>query len=245
MIGKKKIKIEDISIVVLVGGLGTRIKHINPNKPKPLINIKNKPFLHWIIREIDNLNFKDIFYATGYKGDQIENWVNKNEFKNINQHIINEKKKLGTAGSLFNLIDSCKKNIIVLNGDSFLVGGIESLLKSIKPDVSCALVCHYTKNTSRFGAVVFNKDNQLTSFSEKEKTGSGYINSGIYYFSKERIIKYKSNGYMSLEYELIPNMIENNEKIEVIKVENPSFIDIGTERSINEISKIAKKIFIE
>ena len=93
MIEKRKIKIEDTSIVVLVGGLGTRIKHIYPNKPKPLINIENKPFLYWIIREIDNLNFQDVFYATGYKSDQIESWVNKNEFKNINQHIINEKKK--------------------------------------------------------------------------------------------------------------------------------------------------------
>ena len=50
---------------------------------------------------------------------------------------------------------------------------------------------------------------------------------------------------MSLEYELIPNMLKNNEKIQVITVNKPSFIDIGTEKSISESTKITKKIFIK
>ena len=57
------------------------------------------------MKEIYQLNFKDIFYATGYKSEQIENWVKNNEFKNINQTIIKEEIKLGTAGSIFNLIN--------------------------------------------------------------------------------------------------------------------------------------------
>ena len=105
----RKIKNKDVSIVILVGGLGTRIRKIYPNQPKPLIIIENKPFLYWLVKEIYQLNFKDIFYATGYKSEQIENWVKNNEFKNINQTIIKEEIKLGTAGSIFNLINLCKK----------------------------------------------------------------------------------------------------------------------------------------
>jgi NDP-sugar pyrophosphorylase family protein len=86
---------------------------------------------------------------------------------------------------------------------------------------------------------------QLVNFFEKEKRGPGYINSGIYFFKKEKIIEYKTNGYVSLEHQLIPNMIKNNEKINIIKIKKPKFIDIGTEDSILESKKKAQKIFIQ
>jgi len=241
----KQLNKKNISFIVLVGGLGSRIRHLYPNKPKPLISIHNKPFLYWLIKEIKDLNFKNVIYASGYKSEQIENWVNNNEFKNLNQKIVKEKKKLGTAGSIFNLIDVCKENLIILNGDSFLAGGIKKLLQSINENHSTKLVCHYMKDTNRFGKIIFNQKNQLINFFEKGKSGPGYINSGIYFFKKEKIIEYKTNGYMSLEHQLIPNMIKNNEKINVIKIKNPKFIDIGTEDSILESKKKIQKIFVQ
>ena len=86
-----------------------------------------------------------------------------NEFKNLNQKIVKEK-KLGTAGSIFNLIDICKENLIILNGDSFLVGGIKKLVETINIKNSCTLVCHHMKNTKRFGKIIFNQKNQLINF---------------------------------------------------------------------------------
>ena len=242
---KKQLNKNNISFVVLVGGLGSRIKHLYPDEPKPLINIHNKPFLYWLIKEIKDLNFKHVIYASGYRSEQIEDWVKNNEFKDLNQKIIKEKKKLGTAGSIFNLIDLCKENLIILNGDSFLAGGIKKLLQSINVNHSSTLVCHYMRNTNRFGKIIFNQKNQLINFFEKGKSGPGYINSGIYFFKKEKIIEYKTCGYMSLEHQLIPNMIKNNEKINVIKITKPKFIDIGTESSILESKKKAKKIFTQ
>ena len=241
----KQLNKKSISFVVLVGGLGSRIKHLYPNQPKPLIRIHNKPFLYWLIKEIKDLNCKNVIYASGYRSEQIENWINNNEFKDLNQKIVKEKKKLGTAGSIFNLIDLCKENLIILNGDSFLVGGIKKLLQSINVNNSSSLVCHHMKNTKRFGKIIFNQKNQLVNFFEKGKSGPGYINSGIYFFKKEKIIEYKTNGYVSLEHQLIPNMLKNNEKINIIKIKNPKFIDIGTEDSILESKKKAQKIFIQ
>ena len=241
----QQINLKNISFVVLVGGLGSRIKHLYPNKPKPLISINNKPFLYWLIKEIEKLNFKNVIYATGYKSKQIENWVNNNEFKNLNQKIVKENTKLGTAGSIFNLINLCEDNLIVLNGDSFLAGGLKTLAESINKKHSCALICHYMKNTNKYGKIIFNQEDELISFLEKKESGPGYINSGIYFFRKEKIIEYKAYGYVSLEHELIPNMIKNNEKIKVIKINNPKFIDIGTQDSIIESKKKAQKIFIQ
>ena len=98
---KKQLNKKNISFVVLVGGLGSRIKHLYPNQPKPLIRIHNKPFLYWLIKEIKDLNFKNVIYASGYRSEQIESWVNNNEFKDLNQTIVKETKKLGTQIQYF------------------------------------------------------------------------------------------------------------------------------------------------
>ncbi len=238
----KEINSKNISFILLVGGLSSRIKHIYPNKPKSLIKIENKPFIYWLIKDIEKLNFKNIIYAAGHQSKQIEDWIINNEFKNLNQKIVKEKIKLGTAGSIFNSFRYCKDNLIVLNGDSFLAGGIKKLVESINLGYSCSLVCHFMKKTSRFGTILFDKEHQLIEFKEKESTGPGYINSGIYFFKKEKLIKYKKKGYMSLEHELIPDMVKNNEKINIIQIKKPKFIDIGTEKSIQESKKIAKMI---
>ena len=63
---------KNVSFVVLVGGLSSRIKHLYPNKPKPMISINNKPFLYWLIKEISDLNFKHVIYASGYRSEQID-----------------------------------------------------------------------------------------------------------------------------------------------------------------------------
>ena len=100
------------------------------------------------------------------------------------------------------------------------------------------------RETNRFGTIIFNKENQLIAFREKKLKGPGYINSGIYYFKKEKLIEYRKSGYMSLEHELIPNMLKNNEKINIIQVKNAKFIDIGTEKSILKTKKIARRVLI-
>ena len=63
-----------------------------------LIKFKNQPFLYWIVKEINKLHLRSIIYATGYKSNQIECWVNNNEFKNLDQKIIQEEKKNGYSG---------------------------------------------------------------------------------------------------------------------------------------------------
>ena len=82
---------KNVSFVVLVGGLSSRIKHLYPNKPKPLIEIENKPFLYWLVKEIETLNFKNVIYATGYKSYQIETWVKNNEFNKLNKSTLLKK----------------------------------------------------------------------------------------------------------------------------------------------------------
>ena len=188
---KKQLNKKNISFVVLVGGLGSRIKHLYPDKPKPMISINNKPFLYWLIKEISDLNFKHVIYASGYRSEQIEDWVKNNEFKDLNQKIVKEKKKLGTAGSIFNLIDLCKENLIILNGDSFLVGGIKKLLQSINENHSSKLVCHYMKNTNRFGKIIFNQKNQLINFFEKGKRDLVILIQEYTFLKKKKLLNIK------------------------------------------------------
>ena len=169
-------------------------------------------------------------------------WVENNEFDEINQKVIIEDQKLGTAGSIFNALEYCKENIIILNGDSLLVGGIKKIYRKYRLfDLDYILVSHYSKNSKNLGFLEIDKNLNLKAF--KEKTSDlGYVNSGIYYFNKNKLIKY-SNKIMSLEYELFPKLLNNDEKIKVIKVSNPEFLDIGTECSLQKSDEFVKGTF--
>ena len=87
------------NIVILCGGLGTRVQHITLNKPKLLIDINGKPFFYHTLKILKKNKIKNIFLLTQHKDKYIKNYI-----KNINQFSIkvlrDGKKRLGTGGSL-------------------------------------------------------------------------------------------------------------------------------------------------
>ena len=87
---KKQLNKKNISFVVLVGGLGSRIKHLYPDKPKPMISINNKPFLYWLIKEISDLNFKHVIYAGAneniFNSEGLTTWDKKSKLKIVTHH---------------------------------------------------------------------------------------------------------------------------------------------------------------
>ena len=91
-----------IDVVILCGGLGTRIKKISKRTPKSLIKINNKNILNYILNEVKKYNFNKIYLLTGYKSRLFRKY-NKINFYFIPIECIEEKKLMGTGGALYNL----------------------------------------------------------------------------------------------------------------------------------------------
>jgi D-glycero-alpha-D-manno-heptose 1-phosphate guanylyltransferase len=240
---KEKNKKKLLSIpIILAGGLGTRIKHITKNFPKPMYPIKKKPFLWWIIKYMYKNGIDHPFYiTTGHLGNKIKEYFNEQNLDKNFVQCIQEKILLGTGGSIKNVFNSKilkkdkrkKKSFIVTNGDSLSslpIKKMEEMFFKKKVDIllSAIKIKNSKENILRYGQILFNKkNNNLIGFKEisnkknlnkmfnknKEIKHSYYINSGTYIFSNHAMnFMKKFNSSFSLEKSYFSEITNNKNK---------------------------------
>ena len=88
-----------LPVVVLCGGLGTRLRGVVADRPKALAEVAGKPFLAYLLQNLHRDGFEDIILSAGYKGDQIQDFVDTH-FPTANIRVIHETTLLGTGGAL-------------------------------------------------------------------------------------------------------------------------------------------------
>lgn len=230
-----------INVLVLCGGLGTRISKITKKTPKPLIKVNNKPFIYFVIMNLFRQGFTDFYLLTYYKHDKFSKFVKyfkKN--KKININIIKEKKKLDTGGAIINATKIIKNNkdFLVINGDTYHdINFLEliSLFKKSNKKILLPIIKKSNESKKLLG-LSLNKKNKII-FKKKSK----YMNSGIYifknnYFSKESVSK------ISFEEDILFKVIKKGHLRG--KLYNEKYIDIGSYKSLNKIESFIKKNFI-
>ena len=166
--------------IILAGGRGKRLKQVTDYVPKPLIPLDNIPIIEWQIRYLKKFGIKEIIICTGYKNEQIENYLHiKNNF-GVKIRFSKEQSPLGTGGAIkkaARLIT--EKSFIVINGD--VISNID--LRKIKQKLnSIAAIPLKTK----FGVMGI-KDGKITKFSEKKEISDLWMNAGLYHLSKNII----------------------------------------------------------
>src|SRR5437879_6496433 len=102
--------------VILAGGLGTRMRPLTEQVPKPMLPVNGKPFLEHQIRLLESRGFLRVLLLVGYLGEQIE------EYFALDSHIdySYESSPLGTGGALKNAAAKLDSKFVVLNGDTYL-----------------------------------------------------------------------------------------------------------------------------
>jgi glucose-1-phosphate cytidylyltransferase len=167
-----------MKVVILAGGLGTRISEYTKTIPKPMIQIKGKPLIYYIMKHYAKYGFKEFYIALGYKGKIIKDYFNKNFFDwEIN--LIDTGLKTMTGGRLKRLTKFLGDETFMLTyGDGLSNVNLKKLLKFHninKKMVSMTAV----RPPARFGAIKF-KGNKVSYFKEKSKLDEGWINGGFF-----------------------------------------------------------------
>jgi D-glycero-alpha-D-manno-heptose 1-phosphate guanylyltransferase len=215
----------NIPALILAGGLGTRLKHLIPDLPKPMAPVAHKPFLYYILKQLQIQGIKDVYLSVGYKSESIQNYFH-NHFHSLQIHYIHENEPLGTGGAVkFAFEQIPAENILVINGDTFLNFELSSFIHSHQNEnVSIAL--KYIESSDRYGFVEF-EDNYVTGFSEKSnKIKNGWISAGIYLINKKFYLSHSpSQKNFSIEKDFFEKIFQNH-PIKVHLVNN-YFIDIG------------------
>jgi D-glycero-alpha-D-manno-heptose 1-phosphate guanylyltransferase len=231
----------NISVVVLAGGQGTRIRSLHPDVPKPMIEVAGRPFLYWITAYLSHFHLRDFIYSAGYLAEQIEAWSRNSEFPGLLRRVCVEDAPLGTGGGLLNCIDLCDDIILVVNGDSLCLGGVAELLQTgADTNVAAGLIGIYQNDAARYGSLDFDPTGgRLRAFREKA-LGQGHVNAGVYLFRKRALEGFQRDAALSIEHGILPSMIARGEEVRVVALEQAAFIDIGVPETA-----LAASAFIE
>ncbi|MBV1952186.1 MAG: nucleotidyltransferase family protein [Cycloclasticus sp.] len=116
------------NVVLMVGGLGARLGELTKERPKPLLNVGNKPLLETIINNFSKHGFRNIIMSVNYKAQMIEDYFGDGSCFGVCIKYIHEKKRMGTAGALSLMRDMLTGPFFVMNGDLLTSVNFEHML---------------------------------------------------------------------------------------------------------------------
>lgn len=224
---------EKLEVVILCGGMGTRLKEETEFKPKPLVNIGGKPILWHIMKIYSHYGFNDFVLCLGYKGDMIRRYFleYESQMHDFTLNLKNRSIKSYDAETLpdWNITfaetglksetgSRIKKIEKYISGDRFFLTygdgvsnvNIAELLEFHKAHGKIGTVTTVRPST-RFGNLTINENNTVTDFSKKTLMHEGWIDGGFFVFNKE-IFNYVSESEdCMLEGKPLDDLVKNNQ----------------------------------
>ncbi len=206
--------------VVLAGGLGTRLRSVVQDLPKPMALINGKPFLAFVLEYLKKQGITEVILSVSYKYELIQEYF-KNEFYGMKIHYNIEKELLGTGGAIKDALKFVKNEVYVLNGDTFFDIDLKKLVLN---GSKICIALKQMQNFDRYGTVNVDKQGFVTSFEEKVFKKQGLINGGIYLLKKDIFDKFSLEKKFSFEEFLQ----ENHKSLKTqTQIFDDYFIDIG------------------
>ena len=214
-------------VLILVGGKGTRLNSVIKDRPKPMADINGRPFLDKLIEYVSSFGQNRFILCAGHMAEYLTNYY---QGVNLPHEIVLsiESSTLGTGGAVKNaekliLTD----NFLVMNGDSFCpvdLTDFEAFHCRKKAQISMAVV--KSEDVRDYGLIGFDESQRIVKFEEKKyNLEKGYINAGVYIFSKSILAEIPRNNKCSLEEDFYPSIIGKKFFAYIV---DGDLVDIGT-----------------
>lgn len=220
-----------MKVVILAGGLGTRLSEYTKLVPKPMVEIGGKPILWHIMNHYARYGYKDFVIALGYKGEVIKNYflqyytlnndfsinLADNKIEYINERprdwtvsLVDTGAQTQTGGRVLRLKDIIgDEDFMVTYGDAVSDVDLNKLNQKFKLSKRLAIVTA-VHPTARFGELKINKDDLVSEFKEKPQINQGWINGGFFIFS-HKIFNYINDDSTVLEREPLEQLAQDGE----------------------------------
>ncbi len=212
--------------IILAGGLGTRLREVVPDLPKPMAPVHGKPFIEYLIKKLKKNGFLKIILSVGFKADKIQQYFGY-AYDGIEIVYSLESEPLGTGGAIRLAMEHCKgSHVYIFNGDTYLdleIDQVESLWFKKKTSI---IVGKIMQDASRYGVIV-SRDSKVIGFIEKNSNSGGLINAGCYVLGRHQLDAYPIGTRFSIEKDFLePKTNSLDINLEVF-ITNGYFIDIG------------------
>ncbi len=235
--------------VILAGGLGTRLRSLVSDRPKPMAAIAaEKPFLEYQIEYLRDAGITDIILCVGYQWEKICDYFQGGEKWGLHLDYAVEETLLGTGGAVRNALPFLSSEFLVLNGDSFLDLDLQEFCAFHKtqrrkhPRLGGSIALATVPNRSQYGAVVLHATGEIRQFREKSPadSGPGLINAGIYLLETAVFQFIPPETRISLEKEVFPRLIAGGYPLVGFRSDG-FFVDIGTPEGFHRFQKYIKE----
>jgi NDP-sugar pyrophosphorylase family protein len=224
--------LSDFPVLILAGGLGTRLRSAFDAGPKSMAPIGGRPFLEYLFLQIQRASFRNVLLCVGHGRSQIEQWAGDGSKWGFRIRYSVESEPRGTAGAVklaAAFIDA--EDLMVLNGDSFLAVDLRELVREhLGSEAWATIALVKVRDSARYGTVVVTPQGEIKEFLEKSTTtvsdscGWYLVNGGVYVFKRSVLDIVPERKAVSLEREIFPLLLAKGARG---FVSNGYFIDIG------------------
>lgn len=215
---------------MLAGGLGTRLRSVVSDCPKPMAAVGSKPFLEHLMSAWARNGIQRFILCVGYQYEKIQSYFG-NQFQGIPVEYSIERRPLGTGGALAMMQRQHKlqQRFILLNGDTFFLSDIVALgTQASTLDADWTFSLFLTDDSSRFMRVPMDETGIVRLNKAREDISSPfYANGGVYAVHPRAIAPFLTHsGKLSLEDDMFPQACALNQVLSGV-VSTELFIDIG------------------
>ena len=231
-----------MEVIILAGGLGTRLRSVVSEVPKCMAPVAGKPFLWYLLKYLARYDVSRVILSVGYLKEVIFKWVDevKADYPFEFDYAI-EEEPLGTGGGIKMALEKASdEQVIVLNGDTFFDVDLMRLYDAhvtVKKSITLAL--KRMMNFNRYGTVNMEPlTGTILSFNEKQYCKEGLINGGVYVISKDNTIFEGLGKKFSFETAVLEPQCLQHRLLGV--VQNGFFIDIGIPEDYEKAQSVFK-----
>ncbi len=225
-------------IVLMAGGLGTRLKPLTEHFPKPLLKVGSKPVLQTIIENFREQGFIHFYLSVNYKAEMIEAYFKDGSQFDVSIQYLQEKQRLGTAGALSLLPEVPNEPLIVMNGDLLTKVDYRQLLNFHKEHEAAATMCVREYDFQVPYGVVEIEQQRITGIKEKP-VQRFFVNAGIYVLNPETLNQIPHDQFFDMP-SLFESLIAQQKNTVVFPI-HEYWIDIGQmadyEKANNEFAQ--------
>ena len=209
--------LSNIKAVILVGGLGTRLRPLTNYIPKSVIPVLNRPFMEHTFAYLKSHGIEDVILTVNYLPEKIREYFGDGSQSGVKLTYCYEAEPMGTAGAVKNACEYLDNTFLVMNGDVFTNLNLTDLIAYHRENASKTTISlQWVENPSAFGVVETDAAKRVLNFIEKPPPGqetTNWINAGIYIIEPE-ILDYipEKTRYM-FEKGLFPRIVSEGEPV--------------------------------
>ncbi len=214
----------DNPVVIMAGGLGSRLGTLTQDCPKPLLRVGNQPVLQTIMENFMAYGFHNFYFSVNYKGEMIEKYFGNGSKWAVNIQYIHENKRMGTAGALSLLPERPEMPFLVMNGDILTKVNFLQLLDFHTDQRASATMCAFKYDMQiPYGVLQVDKQ-RLVEINEKP-VQSFFVNAGIYVLEPHTIEYIPADSFFDMPT-LYETLIESKQEAAVFPLRE-YWLDIG------------------